>query len=262
MTVSPLEDTTDWRRSIGADGLLREFNEAGVIEAADVLVAQRVTSLAGEPDDRVALAVALTVRAVRGGSVCVNLLELHQQIGNDDLAWPPPQEWIAVLSASVLTGDPPVLHIEDGLVYLDRYWIEECRVAEDVLTLAAGRRVRSAAGRRSALPRQLRRTTHRRRNRIVPGADRPNRRSWHREDDDRGPAARAARRAGRTGGQAAPADRTGGSNRQGRGPAVGGGAERGRQTRSARPRPAASADRHDPAPAAGQPTRHVVAVPA
>ena len=140
MTVTPLEHTTDWRRSIGADGLLREFNEAGVIEAADVLVAQRVTSLAGEPDDRVALAVALTVRAVRGGSVCVNLLELQQQIGHDDLVWPPAQEWIAVLSASVLTSDPPVLHIEDGLVYLDRYWIEECRVAEDVLTLAAGRR--------------------------------------------------------------------------------------------------------------------------
>jgi exodeoxyribonuclease V alpha subunit len=33
-----------------------------------------------------------------------------------------------------------VLHLDDGLLYLDRYWIEECRVAEDVLALAGARR--------------------------------------------------------------------------------------------------------------------------
>ena len=59
MTGTPSVDAADWRRSIGAQGLLREFNEAGVLEGADVLVAQRLTSLAGEHDDRVALAVAL-----------------------------------------------------------------------------------------------------------------------------------------------------------------------------------------------------------
>ncbi len=133
-------DSADWRRSVGAEGLLREFNEAGVIEAADVLVAQRLTGLAKETDESVALAVALVVRAVRGGSVCVDLTALPGQIGNPALPWPEAAAWTAAVSASPLTGDPPVLHLEDGLLYLDRYWIEECRVADDVLALAAARR--------------------------------------------------------------------------------------------------------------------------
>ena len=133
-------DPADWRRSVGAEGLLREFNEAGVIESADVLVAQRLTGLAKETDESVALAVALVVRAVRGGSVCVDLTALPGQIGNPALPWPEAAAWTAAVSASPLTGDPPVLHLEDGLLYLDRYWIEECRVADDVLALAAARR--------------------------------------------------------------------------------------------------------------------------
>ena len=40
----------------------------------------------------------------------------------------------------MLAGDPPVVHVDEGLLYLDRYWIEESRVAEDVLALAATRR--------------------------------------------------------------------------------------------------------------------------
>ena len=138
--MTALPDTGDWRLSVGAEGVLREFNEAGVIEAADVLVAQRLTGLAKETDDRVALAVALVVRAVRGGSVCVNLAELPQLIGNAELPWPESGGWTAAVAASPLAGDPAVLHLEDGLLYLDRYWIEECRVAEDVLALAAARR--------------------------------------------------------------------------------------------------------------------------
>lgn len=80
------------------------------------------------------------VRAVRGGSVCVDLTALLGQIGNPALPWPEAAAWTAAVSASPLTGDPPVLHLEDGLLYLDRYWIEECRVADDVLALAAARR--------------------------------------------------------------------------------------------------------------------------
>jgi exodeoxyribonuclease V alpha subunit len=37
-----------------------------------------------------------------------------------------------------------VLHLDDGLLYLDRYWIEEQRVAADILALAAARRSGSA----------------------------------------------------------------------------------------------------------------------
>ena len=134
-------DPADWRRSITADGILRDFNEAGVLESADVLVAQRLSDLAKDTDERVALAVAFVVRAVRGGSVCVDLATLAQLIGAPELSWPDPREWLVAVSSSALAAQPPVLHVEDGLVYLDRYWIEECRVAADVLALAASRHV-------------------------------------------------------------------------------------------------------------------------
>jgi len=137
-------DTADWRHSAAATGLLRTFNDAGVIEAADVLVAQRLSALAGEPDERVALAVAFVVRAVRSGSVCVALPDVPRQVGIADLPWPATDEWLAAVAASPLTGDPPVLHLDDGLLYLDRYWIEEQRVAADILSLAAARRSGSA----------------------------------------------------------------------------------------------------------------------
>ena len=44
-----------------------------MLDAADVHVAQRLCTLAEEEDELVALAVAFVVRAVRGGSVCVDL---------------------------------------------------------------------------------------------------------------------------------------------------------------------------------------------
>ncbi len=138
--VSSPVDAGDWRRCHTATGLLRDFNEAGVLEASDVLVAQRLTGLAEESDERVALALAFVVRAVRGGSVCVDLATLAEQVGAAELPWPEPGEWAAAVAASVLVGEPPVLHFDGGLLYLDRYWIEECRVAQDVLALAAARR--------------------------------------------------------------------------------------------------------------------------
>ncbi len=142
MTVlsEPGFDAADWRRSTGASGLLREFNDAGAIESADVLVAARLAELAGESDERVALAVAFVVRALRGGSVCVDLSAIAGQTGAPQLPWPEPAEWLAAVAGSVLLADPPVLHLDAGLLYLDRYWIEERRVAADVTALAAARR--------------------------------------------------------------------------------------------------------------------------
>ena len=133
-------DNADWRHSVSATGLLREFNEAGVIDASDVLVAQRLTQLAKDDSELVALAVAFVVRAVRGGSVCLDLTGVAAQVGEPQLPWPDPAQWLAAVSGSVLAGDPPVVHVDEGLLYLDRYWIEESRVAEDVLALAATRR--------------------------------------------------------------------------------------------------------------------------
>ncbi|MCX2929121.1 exodeoxyribonuclease V subunit alpha [Mycobacterium sp. CVI_P3] len=138
MTID-VTDAADWRRSAEATGLLRVFNEAGVIESADVLVAQRLTVLGNEPDERVALAIAFVTRAVRGGSVCVELAAVQAQAGIDDLPWPVPGEWLAAVAASPLLNSPAVLHLDADLLYFDRYWLEERQVASDVLALAAAR---------------------------------------------------------------------------------------------------------------------------
>jgi exodeoxyribonuclease V alpha subunit len=122
-------DAAGWRNPVGADGLLRTFADAGVIESADVLVAQRLTTLSADTDERVALAVALVVRALRGGSVCVDLRSAQEQVGIADLA--------AAVQASPLLGEPPILRLNGDLLYLDRYWLEEQQVCDDVLAMMA-----------------------------------------------------------------------------------------------------------------------------
>ena len=73
--AEPSSSTTRTTRGSprGAAGCCARFNEAGVLDAADVHVARRLCALAGEDEPLVALAVAFVVRAVRGGSVCVDL---------------------------------------------------------------------------------------------------------------------------------------------------------------------------------------------
>ncbi len=118
----------------GATGLLGEFNAAGVLDAADVHVAARLSELAKETDETVALALALVVRAVRGGSVCVDLGAVAAEVGEPDLSWPEPSAWLGAVQASVLADSPAVLRVyEDRLVYLDRYWREEEQVCADLL---------------------------------------------------------------------------------------------------------------------------------
>jgi exodeoxyribonuclease V alpha subunit len=122
--------------AIAATGLLRAFGDVGVLEAADVHVAQRLTALTGDPDERVALAIALVVRALRGGSVCVDLRSVEAQIGTADLPWPAADDWMAAVRASPLLGSPPVLRLFGDLLYLDRYWLEEEQVCVDLLALS------------------------------------------------------------------------------------------------------------------------------
>ncbi|MDF2822708.1 MAG: exodeoxyribonuclease subunit alpha, partial [Mycobacterium sp.] len=139
MTV---DDPYDWRRARRAPGLLRRFNDAGVLEAADVHVATRLAELAGETEDSVMLAVALAVRGLRAGSVCVDLatvsidsgaLESGEDGGND-LPWPDVPGWLDAVRASPLLGTPPVLRLYgDSLLYLDRYHREEEQVCADLL---------------------------------------------------------------------------------------------------------------------------------
>lgn len=125
--------------ALGAAGTLREFGDAGVLEAADVHVAQRLTTLAGEVDERVALAVAFVVRAVRSGSVCVDLRAVQAQVGIPERPWPGPDEWMGAVRASRLLGSPPVLRLFGDLLYLDRYWLEEEQVCADLLALSGSR---------------------------------------------------------------------------------------------------------------------------
>jgi exodeoxyribonuclease V alpha subunit len=136
-SVEPI-DTADWRRAAGASGLLRSFNDAAVIDSSDVLVAQRLTALAKETDERVALAVAFAVRGLRGGSVCVDLRSLQAQVDVPDLPWPAVEEWVAAVAASPLLEPPHVLRQQGELLYLDRYWREERQVAEDLLSMVSG----------------------------------------------------------------------------------------------------------------------------
>ncbi len=119
-------------------GPLRRFNLAGVLTAADVHVATRLGRLGGETDDRVLLAAALAVRAVRSGSVCLDLAGVPDSVplSDSELAWPSPGEWEAALSGSPLV-EAGALVWEEGALYLDRYWRQESQIVEDLRARAA-----------------------------------------------------------------------------------------------------------------------------
>ncbi len=112
-----------------AAGRLRDLNRAGLLDAADVHVAQRLGSLAAESEESVVVAVALAVRAVRAGSVCVDLNGVAE--GDPEIDWPEPGSWVAAVAASPLSG-AGVLHLEGPLLYLARYWQEETQVVGDL----------------------------------------------------------------------------------------------------------------------------------
>lgn len=127
--------SVEWRRAVSARGLLRRFTDDELIESSDVHVAQRLTQLAGESDERVALAVALLVRALRGGSVCLDLPSAEAQVEVSGLA--------AAVRASPLTG--VALRVDGDLLYLDRYWREEQQVCDDILAMLAAQPARASA---------------------------------------------------------------------------------------------------------------------
>jgi len=122
-----------------ASGLLAVFNQAGVLNPADVHTAETVCRIGQESDDRVRLALALTVRALRNGSVCIDLRTVHTTAFDEveaaidiaTLPWPKPEEWIEVCRASALVAygaDEPggrPLRLAGGLLYLERYWQQE-----------------------------------------------------------------------------------------------------------------------------------------
>ena len=151
-------DVFDATRARRAPGLLRAFNEAGVLAAADVHVAVRLGALGGEDDEAVLLAAALAVRAPRLGHVLVDLATIRETAARDAddeidaaaLPWPEPEAWAARVAASPLvafaegapsagaaSAAPRPLRLAGTRLYLDRYWEEERQVAADLRAFAS-----------------------------------------------------------------------------------------------------------------------------
>ena len=146
-------DPFDVRRVSRAPELLRAFNDAGVLTAADVHVALRLCGLGRDDDEWVALAAALAVRGPRLGHVYVDLaaigatatVDAEDAVDVAALPWPPADAWLQRLGGSPLVavgededgdGASRPLRLVGSALYLDRYWREERRVAADLLALA------------------------------------------------------------------------------------------------------------------------------
>ncbi len=133
-------------------GPLAQLTAAGVLDDGDCLVATRIARLVGEEDDAAVLALALAVRAAREGSGALHLDSVarltphpneHDTDDNDQqdadpaaepttladvIDLPEPQAWLQAVAASRLAARG-VLHIEFGLVQLDRYRADERLIA-------------------------------------------------------------------------------------------------------------------------------------
>lgn len=146
--VEPIDDIDpfDVRFVRSASGLLREFNQAGALVAADVHVALRLGRLCGESDERVLLAAAFAVRGPRLGHVCVDLATVPETVvvegdSTVDLsALPWPTDWVEAVAASCTvvsaTGADRPLRLVGSRLYLDRYWRDEQHVAHDLSSRA------------------------------------------------------------------------------------------------------------------------------
>ena len=148
-----IDDRFDAQRGRRAPGLLRTFNEAGVLAASDLHVALRLAELAGEGEETVRLAAALAVRGPRLGHVHVDLARIRETAAVDadelpDLArlpWPATGPWTERVAASRLVavgeaagdgGPNRPLRLVGSWLYLDRYWREERQVAADLRSLS------------------------------------------------------------------------------------------------------------------------------
>lgn len=139
---------------VAATGMLRDFAASGMIGLADFHLARRMAAYCGESDEQVLLALALTARELRLGSVCLALSAASSLVvpgAVDDgsvteateLPWPEPEAWLAAVAASPAVATTPEqdrpFRLDGELLYLSRFHREE-------------RRLVAALQHRSALP--------------------------------------------------------------------------------------------------------------
>ena len=133
-------DAYDASVAFGSTGSLQQFNAAGVLAPSDVHVAHCLSALGGITDERTDLAAAFAARAPRLGHVCVDLRSIRDTASSDTdteveldaLPWPDPNEWLEALASSGLVGTDCPLHLEGTNLYLNRLWLDEVAVAEDL----------------------------------------------------------------------------------------------------------------------------------
>jgi exodeoxyribonuclease V alpha subunit len=129
------------------DGLLRDVHLSGVLGWGDVHVAQKVSQLFGVADQRAQLALALTVRALRDGSTCLELDQVASAryvTDSEGVAtlpegiWPEPDGWLEALAGSPMVTDGAEaegvrpLRLVGRRLHLERYWQEETTVVAEL----------------------------------------------------------------------------------------------------------------------------------
>ncbi len=148
------------------------------------------------------------------------------------------------------------------LLYLDRYWLEEQQVCDDVLTLLSSPLPGEVPSLERLFPagwEEQRAAAEIALHTVAYGVDR---RPGHGQDDDGRAASGAAGRAGVAVRRAAAADSVGRADREGGGQTARGRAVGGRQARRRRPRSPARTEGVDDAPAVAVEAGQLVAVPA
>ncbi|MCU0297677.1 MAG: AAA family ATPase, partial [Candidatus Nanopelagicales bacterium] len=143
-------------------GRLQPFHTAGVLAVPDVQVAAALLRIVGgsldeQVDGDVALGAALCVRALRAGSVCVDLtadpdMWLPENDGEPvSLPWPEATSWTAALAGHQLVAAGPQaradrpLRLVGNLLYLQRYWLDEQEIRDALLQRAHSVGVDTAA---------------------------------------------------------------------------------------------------------------------
>ncbi|RIJ79106.1 exodeoxyribonuclease V subunit alpha [Nakamurella silvestris] len=115
----------------GVGGALGRANRAGELDGADIRVALTLGRLTGETRERLLLAAARTVRAVRLGSVATgveDLIAADRAFGDGSAG-----DLLDLIRTGPLFAPGGPLRLVAGLCYLDRYWRLQEQVAVDLL---------------------------------------------------------------------------------------------------------------------------------